>query len=355
MLEMCGDTKTTCFTTSIVLGQQKLNYYPYREGQRKTTMAIFRLERSEGDDMSNAVLVIATETNLELERYLEDWLENSPVALVQDEYILWIGRQTSATDEDGTVYPDLLGVDFKGNLVITELKRARTPRDIIAQLLDYAAWADGLSESQIRGIAENYFETRDGFQGRTFDDAFREIFDMPETDELPPLNQGLRLFIVAEEIPVRVAHVCRFLRTSHGMDVSCIDVSTFETESGEVLVSTETKVGDEEFAATSTQRPSLSLRSSGDKPVKEVVWEAVREFTRDQTEVEFTIKDITAIILKKDPDFKKETVNGQITADTVNHPSRHHHSGTEDRYWRIERGKYRLYDPENDNMEGDSA
>ena len=82
-------------------------------------MAIFRLERSEGDDVSNAVLIIATETNLELERYLEDWLENSPVALVQDEYILWIGRQTSATDEDGTVYPDLLGVDVEGNLVIT--------------------------------------------------------------------------------------------------------------------------------------------------------------------------------------------------------------------------------------------
>lgn len=74
-------------------------------------MAIFRLEKLDGADMSGAELVIAQETNLELERYLEDWLENSPVALVQDEHILWIGRQTSAKDEDGTVYPDLLGVD----------------------------------------------------------------------------------------------------------------------------------------------------------------------------------------------------------------------------------------------------
>ena len=86
-------------------------------------MAIFRLERLEGDDMSKAALVIAQETNLELERYLEDWLENSPVALVQDEHILWIGRQTSAKDEDGTIYSDLLGVDAEGNLVIAELKR----------------------------------------------------------------------------------------------------------------------------------------------------------------------------------------------------------------------------------------
>ena len=105
---------------------------------------------------------------------------------------------TSAKDEDGTIYSDLLGVDAEGNLVVAELKKGRTPRDIIAQLLDYAAWADGLSESQIREMAEAYFETRDRFQGKTFDDAFREVFNMPETDEVPPLNLDFRLFIVVE-------------------------------------------------------------------------------------------------------------------------------------------------------------
>ena len=69
-------------------------------------MPIFRLE----DD----TLFIAQETNLELESHLEDWLENSPVALIQDELILWIGRQTSAADEAGTIFPDLLGVDAEG-------------------------------------------------------------------------------------------------------------------------------------------------------------------------------------------------------------------------------------------------
>ena len=317
-------------------------------------MAIFRLARSEGDDMSNAVLVIATETELELECHLESWLENSPVALIEDEHILWIGRQTSATDEDGTVYPDLLGVDAEGNLVITELKRDRTPRDIIAQLLDYAAWVDGLSESQIHGIAEAYFETRDRVQGRTFDDAFREIFDIPENDELPPLNRGLRLFIVAKEIPARVAHVCRFLRTSHGMDVSCIEVSTFKTESGEVLVSTETKVGDEGFVAPSTQQ-QRSSRWSDDKPVKQVVWEAVQEFTGGDADIEFAIKDLKPVISDKHPDFKMVNVGAEIASGCVNHPSRHHYRGADDWYWRIATGRYRLYNPEKDKMDGKSV
>ena len=316
-------------------------------------MPLFRLEKSEGDDMSKAELVIAQETNLELERHLEDWLENSPRVLSQDS-VLWIGRQTSATDEDGTIYSDLLGIDSQGNLVIAELKKGRTPRDIIAQLLDYAAWADGLSESQIHEIAEAYFETRGVFQGKTFDDVFRDVFDMPETDKLPPLNRVLRLFIVAEDIPSRISRVCRFLRTSHGMDISCIDVSTFETESGEVLVSTETSVGDEGFAAPKVQQQHTSppTRWSGDKPVKQVVWDAIQELTQGKIDVVFEIREVTAIILKKDPNFKEGTVNGQITADCVNHPSRRHHpSAKDDYYWRVGRGKYRLYDSENDKIE----
>ena len=319
-------------------------------------MPIFRLKKLEGNDMSKAELVIAEETNLELERHLEDWLENSPRVLSQDS-ALWIGRQTSATDEDGTIYSDLLGVDSQGNLVIAELKKGRTPRDIIAQILDYAAWADDLSDAQIRDIAETYFENREGFQEKNFDDAFREAFDIPETDELPRLNDGgLRLFIVAEEIPPRVARVCRFLRSSHGINVSCIDVSILKTESGEVVVSTETTVGDEDFAAPKAQQQHISppTRWSGEKPVKQVVWEAIQELTQGKIDVVFEIREVTAIILKKDPNFKEGTVNGQITADCVNHPSRRHHpSARDDYYWRVERGKYRLYDPENDKVDGD--
>lgn len=313
-------------------------------------MPIFRLE---GDDISNAKLVIAQETDLELESHLEGWLENSRRVLSQDT-ILWIGRQTSATDEDGTIYSDLFGVDSQGNLVIAELKKGRTPRDIIAQLLDYAAWADDLSEYHIREIAEAYFKDRGVFQGKTFDDAFREVFDRPETEELPPLNRGLRLFIAAEEIPSRIERVCRFLRTSHGMDISCIAFSTFQTEAGERLVSTEAKVGDEDIAAPKAQQQYTSLpsRSSVDKPKKEIIWDAVQELTQGKKDVEFAIKEVTAIILKKDPNFKKGTITGYITADCVNHPSRHQKKvSKDDYYWRVGQGKYRLFDPEKDKLE----
>ena len=168
-------------------------------------MAIFRLN-VENDNLHNAELVIAKETDIELESYLESWLENSPGALVEEEPILWIGRQTSANVEDSTIFPDLLGLDFEGNLVLLELKKSKAPRDVVAQLLEYAAWANELSDEQIHEIAEAYFQSAK--KEMTLQDAFSEMFD----PEMPALNRRLRLFIIAEEIPSAILRVCRFLQ-----------------------------------------------------------------------------------------------------------------------------------------------
>ena len=307
-------------------------------------MPIFRLEEDK--------LIIAQETNVELEQHLEIWLENSPWAVIQDELVLWIDRQPSAKDEEGTIFPDLLGVDSEGNLVIIEFKRGKTPREVIAQLLEYAAWANELPEEQIHEIADAYFEKRDEFKGKTFTEAFKEAFDVPETDELPPLKRKLRLFVVAEEIQPRVAHVCRFLRTSYKMDVSCIAVSKFQTESGDEIVSMETKVGDEEIVTPKTrqQQPLQTSRWQGNKGVREVILEAVQEFTRGNVNVEFTKKEITALILEKYPDFSRNTVSAQINKGCPNDRSYRYHSGNYKYYWKIRTGKYRLYDPEKDEV-----
>ncbi len=308
-------------------------------------MPIFRLD---GDR-----LIIAEETDVELEQHLEIWLENSPWAVIQGEHVLWIDRQPSAQDEEGTIFPDLLGVDAEGNLVIVEFKRGKTPRSVVAQLLEYAAWANELSPEQIHEIADAYFEKRDEFKGKTFPDAFREVFDIPETDELPPLKRKLRLFVIGEEIHPRVTSVCRFLRTLYKMDVSCIAVSKFQTKSGEEIVSTETKVGEEKIVTPKTrqQRTSQTSRWSGDKPVNQVVWEAVQELTGKNLSFEFTLKELRKLILEKYSDFNPSTADCQLYSDCVNHPSRHHYPGGSDRYWRVSRGIYRLYDSEKDKIE----
>lgn len=282
-------------------------------------MPIFRLQ--------NDKLVIAQETDLELESHLEDWLENSPPALAQ-EPILWIGRQTSASIEESTIFPDLLGLDAEGNLIIVELKRDEAPREVVAQLLEYAAWANELSEQQIQEIAEDYFENGEEFKGKHFQDVFKDVFDIPDTDEVPPLNRNLRLYIVAGSIPAGVARVCRFLRTSQGMDINCINISIYQTEeSDEVIVSMETKVGDENVVVTKAKR------RSGEKLTDQMVWEAVQAFTNGDANVEFTLKDIERVVSEKHPDFNVERVRNWIRGGCVNFRTRRNYPICEDRYW----------------------
>jgi len=324
-------------------------------------MPLFRLE----GDGAGARLVVAREKDIELESQLESWLENSPWALT-GESLIWIGRQTSASGDDGIIRPDLLGVDYEGNLVIAELKRDRAPREVVAQLLEYAAWAKTFTDEEIHQIGDAYFQTRGEFQA-----AFCEEFD---TDEVPPLNRSLRLFIVAQRIPDRILKVCQFLRDSHDMDINCIVVSTFETELGDVLVTTEAKVGGEEIASGKVRRratpqiaqqsnePPLTgvildygipVRWSDERLVRDVVLEAARELTDGNTNVEFAPQELYAHVRTKDPDFKFGTVHGQLTAACPNAPSYIHHSGDYKYYWRVRNGVYRLYDPERDEVPED--
>ena len=304
-------------------------------------MSIFKLKK-ESNNIEQAILVPAEKTTLELEAHLECWLENSPWAIAQ-EPLLIIGRQTSAFQaEYGTIFPDLLGLDEEGNLVIIELKKGRTPREVIAQLLEYAACANDLSDDKINDISNSYFKST--ASENTLEKLFLETF---ETDSFPSLNQRLRLFIAAEEITPSVSKVCRFLRQVHGVDVTCVQFGIFQTESGEVLVNSEAIVGFEDVV---TPKKSVAQRWGGEKPAKQIIRENVEGFIAGDKNKIFAPKDICQLILQKYPSFNKNTVSCQIMSDSVNHTSRHHYPGGEDLYWWIEKGKYRLYDSSKDKQ-----
>ena len=65
------------------------------------------------------------------EQALEDFLEQDPALL--GERLLAVGRQVRTPH--GKLI-DLLAIDVEGNLHVLELKRDRTPREVVAQVLD---------------------------------------------------------------------------------------------------------------------------------------------------------------------------------------------------------------------------
>ena len=79
-------------------------------------------------------------TQISLEEQLEDWLAQD-ITIISTDYMV-IGRQVS-TDFGGVI--DLLCLDSSGDIVVVELKRGKTPREVTAQALDYASWVTDLS------------------------------------------------------------------------------------------------------------------------------------------------------------------------------------------------------------------
>lgn len=72
--------------------------------------------------------------------------------ILSSEWML-IGRQVD-TGFGGRI--DLLALAPDGSLVLVELKRDRTPREVVAQALDYAAWVEGLAADDIVDIYSRF-------------------------------------------------------------------------------------------------------------------------------------------------------------------------------------------------------
>jgi hypothetical protein len=74
-----------------------------------------------------------------------------------------VGRQV-ITDYGKRI--DILAIDGQGDLHIVELKKDRTPREVVAQSLEYGFWVQDLSFEAIRELYAKHH------QGDDFDSAF---------------------------------------------------------------------------------------------------------------------------------------------------------------------------------------
>ena len=113
------------------------------------------------------------------EARLEELIEAEPTIL--GEPLLIIGRQVATSF--GKII-DLLAVDADGILHVLELKKDKTPREVVAQVLDYGSWVRNLAHEEVLKLFADYGK------GGAFEAAFQQRFDTPPPEEL---NTGHQL------------------------------------------------------------------------------------------------------------------------------------------------------------------
>lgn len=170
------------------------------------------------------------------ESVLENWLESNSDEILEDSKLLIIGRQV--TTNIGSII-DLLGIDREGNTVVIELKRDRTPRDTLAQALEYASFVEELDTDQLEEILQRYVSD----EALNLASYHRNYFELA-SDEAVSFNKEQRIVLVGQRITGEIRQTASFLRRK-GMRVTCLEFSYFQANGDKHLLSYDIVVGKE--------------------------------------------------------------------------------------------------------------
>lgn len=165
-------------------------------------------------------LVELPKQKLDQEDRLETWIEKDNALLGLD--LLIFGRQVR-TPFGGRI--DLLGLDQEGDVVIVELKRDKTPREVVAQVLDYASWVTNLSPKEINSLAASYL-------GDSLANAFKRRFEatLPEA-----INVNHKMVVVASELDDSSERIVQYLASKHSLDINVVFFTCFKVDGKEFV------------------------------------------------------------------------------------------------------------------------
>ena len=161
---------------------------------------------------------------LDLESRLHEWIKEDITILADD--LMVIGSEVPTAHGN---WIDLLCIDPRGDLVVVELKRDKTPRSVVAQGLDYASWVKSLSREEVICIGDGYLKEDGGLEA-AFGDRFGE--PLPET-----LNDSHRIVIVASAMDAATERIVRYLSDTFGVGINVAEFMYHQDADGHEFVS----------------------------------------------------------------------------------------------------------------------
>ena len=141
---------------------------------------------------------------------------------IVDPSLMIIGREVG-TGFGGRI--DILAIDAEGNLIAIELKRSRTPRDVVAQTLDYGSCIRRMTSEE---IADIYIDYQQRFLKEAAPKGINEALNERFNAVPDELNESHRLIIVAEDLDPSSERIVLYLREEYGLDIGVVLFRAFE-------------------------------------------------------------------------------------------------------------------------------
>ncbi len=186
-------------------------------------------------------------SSLVLESKLEDTLAQD-ISVLAPGFML-IGRQVPTNHGK---FIDILALGSDGKVTVVELKRDKTPREVVAQLLDYASWVQDLSYEDIASI---YSSNHDG---KKLEEGFADAFGGSAPEEI---NQEHELLIVATELDAATERIIGYLTDNYGVPLNAVFFRCFKDGDNEYMARS-WLIDPEEAEVKSTKAPTKKGREA---------------------------------------------------------------------------------------------
>jgi len=174
--------------------------------------------RLSGNELSKKINYI----QIDSEKKLEEIILNN-VGIIGEDYLL-IGKQVRTSYGK---YIDLLAINREGKITIIELKKDKTPREVVAQTLDYASWVKDLSYEDILQIFKDTFGNN-----KSFEKSFVDKYD----DNLPEeINEEHDMLIVATNLDNETERIINYLSKYYNVSINVVFFKFFKNDSSEYL------------------------------------------------------------------------------------------------------------------------
>lgn len=141
-----------------------------------------------------------SESALASESLLESMICASP-ELLSDEWMI-VGQQEH-TGYSGRI--DLLAIAPDTSLVLIELKKDRTPREVVAQAIDYAGWVEKLTAADVEAMYRRYSG------GGSLTEDFKQKFGIELTED--SFNESHQIVVVASSLDASTERIIDYLRS----------------------------------------------------------------------------------------------------------------------------------------------
>lgn len=176
-----------------------------------------------------AALVPSVFSEKHVEKDIQLWADRCPAMLNDGKPMLSLGMEIVTTYGQ---YLDNLYLDGNGTLVVAEMKRGKSPRDVIAQVMQYGSYVSRLDWQAI----EQFCQKR---HGKPLDDAYAAVFGRA----LPrPPKPAHRLLVVAESFDPQVFDDALY-GLNHGLPLALLKFSFYHLGGAE-MVDTTTVLGE---------------------------------------------------------------------------------------------------------------